>query len=44
MFTPTNIRKKCTLDHRTCIVIPVNNGNQWLNPAKIANTAPILNT
>lgn len=44
MFTPINIRKKWTFNHRICIVSPVSSGNQWLNPAKMANTAPILRT
>lgn len=44
MFTPINIEKKCTFAHRGCRVNPVNRGNQWVNPPKIAKTAPILST
>lgn len=43
-LTPKNIIKKWIFAHRECKVMPENSGNQWLNAAKIANTAPILNT
>lgn len=43
-FTPTNITPKCTLAHVEWSVYPVNRGNQWVNPARIANTAPIDRT
>jgi len=43
-FTPTNIRKNCAFDHRSCMVTPNISGNQWYLAAKIANTAPILRT
>ncbi len=44
IFTPANIVKNCTFDIRACSVNPDNNGNQCVNAAKIANTAPILST
>lgn len=44
MFTPTNIMAKCVLAHISFRVYPVNSGNQWTNPAIIANTAPIDRT
>lgn len=43
-FTPMNITKNCALVQRWFRVRPVNSGNQCVNAAKIANTAPILNT
>lgn len=39
-----NITPKCALAHVGCRVYPVNRGNQWVNPARIANTAPIERT
>lgn len=39
-----NIKKNWALAHRWCMVSPVNSGNQWLIPAKMPNTAPILST
>lgn len=44
MLTPINMRKKWTFRRRICIVRPVKRGNQCVNPAKMANTAPILRT
>lgn len=43
-FTPINMIKNCAFVHREWRVKPVNKGNQCVNAAKIANTAPILNT
>jgi len=43
-FTPINIMKNCALVQRECRVRPVNRGNQWVNAANIAKTAPILRT
>lgn len=43
-FTPTNIMAKCVLAHVLFSVNPVNSGNQWTNPAIIANTAPMDKT
>jgi len=43
-FTPINIIKNWDLDQIGCIVRPENKGNQWLNPANNANTAPIDKT
>lgn len=43
-FTPTNITPKWALAHVEWRVYPVNRGNQWVNPARIANTAPIDKT
>ncbi len=43
-FTPINIMKNCAFVIRECSVRPVNSGNQCVNAAKMANTAPILNT
>lgn len=43
-FTPTNITPNWALAHVECRVYPVNRGNQWVNPARIANTAPIDRT
>lgn len=39
-----NIRIKWTSDQRGCIVSPKNSGNQWVNAANMANTAPIDKT
>jgi len=39
-----NIVKNCAFIHRGFIDIPENSGNQCVNAAKIANTAPILRT
>lgn len=39
-----NITPKCALVHVGWRVKPVNRGNQWVNPAKIAKTAPIERT
>lgn len=44
MFTPTNMIAKCVFAHISSRVYPVNRGNQWTNPAIIANTAPIDRT
>ena len=44
IFTPANIVKNCTFDRRACKVSPESKGNQCVNAAKIANTAPILST
>ena len=44
MFTPINIMKNWALVQRAWRVRPVNRGNQWVNAANIANTAPILST
>jgi len=44
IFTPINIRKNWAFDHRACRVRPVNSGNQCVNAANNANTAPILST
>lgn len=44
MFTPTNIKMKWAFAHRSCLVNPNISGNQYENPAKIANTAPIDST
>lgn len=43
-LTPANISTKWILVHRAWRVMPENSGNQWLNAAKIAKTAPILRT
>lgn len=43
-FTPINIIANCAFDQFGCIMSPVIKGNQWLNPAKMAKTAPILRT
>ena len=43
-FTPINIIINCLFIHRWCGSIPVIIGIQWLIPAKIAKTAPILRT
>ena len=43
-LTPINIIKNCTFDHKGCRPVPENSGNQWVNPAKIANTAPMDST
>ena len=40
-FTPVNIIPKWVLDHVGWRVYPVNSGNRWVNPARMANTAPI---
>lgn len=39
-----NITPKCALAHVGCRVNPVNRGNQWVNPARMAKTAPIERT
>jgi hypothetical protein len=44
IFTPINIKKKCTLDQRWCRVTPDIRGNQWWNPANKAKIAPIERT
>lgn len=44
MFTPMNIAKKCTFNRSGFSERPVNRGNQWAIPAKMANTAPMDNT
>jgi len=44
MFTPINIIKKCAFNIDGFILIPNIIGNQWVAPAKIANTAPIERT
>lgn len=44
MFTPINIMKKWAFDQREFRASPVNRGYQYVNPAKIPNTAPILST
>lgn len=44
MFTPKNITTNCSFAHVWFSENPVNSGNQWVNPAIIANTAPIDNT
>ena len=43
-FTPTNITPKWALAHVEWRVYPVNSGNQWVKPARIAKTAPIDRT
>jgi hypothetical protein len=43
-FTPTNITANCAFNHLGCKVKPVNKGYHWINPAMIANTAPIDST
>lgn len=43
-LTPTNMTPKWILAHVEWSVYPVNSGNQWVNPARIANTAPIDRT
>lgn len=43
-FTPINIVKNCALVHWGFRVNPENRGNQCVNAAKIAKTAPILRT
>lgn len=44
MFTPMNMVKNCDFIHTGFIVNPENSGNQWVNAANMANTAPILRT
>jgi len=44
MFTPKNIVINCAFNHFGFIVIPVISGYHWMNPAIIANTAPIDST
>jgi hypothetical protein len=39
-----NITANCVFNHLGFKVNPVNNGNHWMNPAIIANTAPIDRT
>jgi len=34
----------CLFNQDGFIEVPVNKGNQWINPAIIANTAPIERT
>lgn len=43
-FTPINMTPKWALAHVWWRVNPVNRGNQWVNPARMANTAPIERT
>lgn len=43
-FTPVNITPKWAFAHVGCRVKPVNSGNQCVNPARMANTAPIDRT
>lgn len=40
-LTPVNITPKCALVHDGCRVKPVKRGNQWVNPARMAKTAPL---
>ena len=44
MFTPRNIKMNWAFDNILFIVTPVIMGNQCVNPAMIANTAPIDKT
>jgi hypothetical protein len=44
MLTPMNIIKNCIFLINLFINTPENNGNQKVNPAIIANTAPIERT
>lgn len=44
MLTPANITPKCTFAQVWCSEYPVKRGNQWVNPAMMANTAPIDKT
>lgn len=39
-----NMTPKCVLAHVGCRVYPVKSGNQWVNPARMAKTAPIERT
>lgn len=39
-----NITPNWALAHVECRVYPVKSGNQWVKPARIANTAPIDRT
>lgn len=39
-----NIKKNCVLDQRAWRLRPVRRGNQWVNAANMAKTAPILRT
>jgi len=43
-FTPVNMTPKWALVQVEFRVYPVNKGNQWVNPAKMAKTAPIEST
>lgn len=43
-FTPVNMTPKCVLAHVWFKVYPVNRGNQWVSPARMAKTAPIDRT
>lgn len=43
-FTPVNMTPKWAFAHVVCRVYPVNSGNQWVNPARMAKTAPIERT
>lgn len=43
-LTPVNITPKCALVHEGWRVKPVKRGNQWVNPARMAKTAPIERT
>ena len=43
-FTPVNITPKCAFAHVGWRVYPVKSGNQWVNPAMMAKTAPIDST
>lgn len=44
MLTPINMAKNWAFIQIGFIVIPENRGNQCVNAAKMANTAPILRT
>lgn len=39
-----NITPKWAFAHVWCKVNPVRSGNQWVNPARMAKTAPIDRT
>lgn len=43
-FTPVNMTPKWALAHVGWRVYPVSSGNQWVNPARMAKTAPIERT
>lgn len=43
-LTPVNITPKWALAHVGWRVYPVKSGNQWVNPARMAKTAPIERT
>jgi len=44
ILTPKNIIINCLFNQDGFIDVPVNKGNQWTNPAIIANTAPMERT